>query len=93
MILQASPLVVVASAALIFGERMGWRRWTVIGLGLVSVLIILRPGTDGFSALSLLALVGMLSFAGRDLASRAAPKSLSMAILGQKRAAEVGSKT
>ncbi|MBM3606175.1 MAG: DMT family transporter [Alphaproteobacteria bacterium] len=82
VILQATPLVVVASAAVIFGERVGWRRWTAIGFGLVGVLIILRPGTEGFSALSLLALVGMLGFAGRDLASRAAPKSLSTAILG-----------
>ncbi|WP_299656111.1 DMT family transporter [uncultured Jannaschia sp.] len=82
VILQATPLVVVASAALIFGERVGWRRWTAIIVGLMGVLIILRPGTEGFSALSLLALVGMLGFAGRDLASRAAPRSLSTAILG-----------
>ncbi|WP_411839544.1 DMT family transporter [Paracoccus sp. ME4] len=82
VILQATPLVVVASAAMIFGERVGWRRWTAIGLGLSGVLIILRPGTEGFSALSLLAVVGMLGFAGRDLASRAAPKSLGTAVLG-----------
>lgn len=82
VILQATPLVVVACAALIFGERVGWRRWTAIGLGLLGVLIILRPGTGGFSALSLLAVIGMLGFAGRDLASRAAPRSLSTAILG-----------
>ncbi len=82
VILQATPLVVVAAAAVIFGERVGWRRWTAIGLGLSGVLIILRPGTEGFSALSLLAVVGMLGFAGRDLASRAAPRSLSTAILG-----------
>nr|WP_318272618.1 DMT family transporter [Paracoccus saliphilus] len=53
-----------------------------LGLGVMGVLIILRPGTEGFSALSLLALIGMLGFAGRDLASRAAPRSLSTAILG-----------
>ena len=82
VILQATPLVVVACAALIFGERVGWRRWGAIGLGLAGVLIILRPGTEGFSALSVLAVVGMLGFAGRDLASRAAPRSLGTAILG-----------
>ncbi|MGR3200375.1 MAG: DMT family transporter [Paracoccus sp. (in: a-proteobacteria)] len=82
VILQATPLVVVAAATVIFGESVGWRRWTAITLGLAGVLIILHPGTEGFSALSLLALVGMLGFAGRDLASRAAPKSLSTAILG-----------
>lgn len=82
VILQATPLVVVAGAALIFGERVGWRRWMAIGIGLVGVLVILQPGTAAFSALSILAVLGMLGFAGRDLASRAAPASLSALVLG-----------
>lgn len=81
-ILQATPVVVVAGAALIFGERVGWRRWSAIALGLVGVLLVLRPGSGGFSALSLLAVLGMLGFAGRDLMSRAAPASLGTATLG-----------
>ena len=76
-ILQATPLVVVAGAALIFKERVGWRRWSAIG-----VLIILRPGLDGFTPLSILAVLGMLGFAGRDLATRAAPKTISNLTLG-----------
>ena len=82
VILQATPLVVVAAAALLFGETVGWRRWSAILLGLFGVLIILQPGADSFSALSLLAVIGMLGFAGRDLASRAAPASLSTTQLG-----------
>lgn len=82
VILQATPLIVVAAAALIFGEKVGWRRWTAISLGLGGVMVILQPGAEGFSALSLLAVIGMFGFAGRDLASRAAPSSLSTAILG-----------
>lgn len=81
-ILQATPLVVVAGAALLFGEKVGWRRWAAIGTGLAGVLIILRPGLDAFSAASLFAVLGMLGFAGRDLGTRAAPKSLSGAQLG-----------
>ena len=81
-ILQATPLVVVAGAALIFKEKVGWRRWTAIFIGLLGMLIILQPGTDSFSALSILAVIGMLGLAGRDLASRAAPASLSSSILG-----------
>ena len=82
VILQATPLVVVAGAAVIFGETVGWRRWCAIIVGLIGVVIIVEPGTDGFSALSLIAVIGMLGFAGRDLASRAAPAGLSTAILG-----------
>ena len=82
VILQATPIVVVAGAALIFRERVGWRRWTAILLGLTGVTIIVGPGADSFSPLSILAVIGMIGFAGRDLASRAAPISLSTATLG-----------
>ncbi len=81
-ILQATPLVVVLGAALLFGERVGTTRWLAILVGFVGVLVILRPGLAGFDALSLLALAGMLGFAGRDLATRAAPPALSNAQLG-----------
>tara|TARA_B110000093_G_scaffold33521_1_gene34505 strand:- start:12899 stop:13828 length:930 start_codon:yes stop_codon:yes gene_type:complete len=81
-ILQATPIVVVAGAAVLFGERVGWMRWAAIVVGLIGVMIVLRPGTDAFSPLSILAVIGMLGLAGRDLASRAAPKTLSTVLLG-----------
>lgn len=81
-ILQATPLVVVAGAALIFGETVGWRRWAAIFVGFAGVLVILRPGLDGFSLMSLVTVVGLIGFAGRDLATRAAPKGLSNRQLG-----------
>ncbi|WP_050524218.1 DMT family transporter [Pseudorhodobacter wandonensis] len=81
-ILQATPLVVVAGAALFFGEKVGWRRWSAITAGFVGVLVVLRPGMDGFTPLSVLAVLGMLGFAGRDLATRAAAKTLSNLTLG-----------
>ncbi|MEJ8474718.1 DMT family transporter [Roseibium algae] len=81
-ILQATPIIVVLGAALFFGEKVGWRRWTAIFIGLIGVMIVLRPGGETFSLLSVLAVLGMLGFAGRDLASRAAPASLSTNVLG-----------
>ncbi len=81
-ILQATPIIVVLGATAFFGESVGWRRWCAILAGLIGVLIILRPAAGDFSALSLLAVVGTLGFAGRDLASRAAPRSLSTWLLG-----------
>ena len=47
-ILQALPLAVTLAAALVFGETIGWRRMTAILVGFVGVLIIIRPGPDGF---------------------------------------------
>ncbi|WP_406645508.1 DMT family transporter [Aliisedimentitalea scapharcae] len=82
VILQATPIVVVAGAALFLGERVGWRRWAAILVGLLGVIVIIQPGADSFSILSLLAVLGMFGFAGRDLASRAAPASLGTPVLG-----------
>jgi len=81
-ILQATPLVVMVGAAVLFHERIGPRRWLAVALGFGGVLLILRPGTEGFGPLSLLAIMAMLGFAGRDLATRAAPVSLSFRQLG-----------
>ncbi|MCW4256110.1 MAG: DMT family transporter [Candidatus Thiodiazotropha taylori] len=82
VILQAAPIFVVLGAALFFHEKVGWRRWIAIFIGLLGVVVIVRPGSESFSILSLFALLGMLGFAGRDLASRAAPSTLGVSILG-----------
>ena len=81
-ILQATPVLVVLGGSLYFGERVGWQRWCAVVAGLVGVLIVLRPSAASFSGLSLLAVVGMIGFAGRDLASRAASRALSTLHLG-----------
>lgn len=81
-ILQATPLVVVAGAALIFRERVGAARWVAVGVGFLGVLVILRPGLEGFVPAALWTVLGLLGFAGRDLATRAAPKVLTNFQLG-----------
>lgn len=81
-ILQASPLLVIMGAAIFFKEKVGWKRWTAIIVGFIGVLMIIRPGLDAFQPASLFAVLGTLGFAGRDLATRAAPKVLSNIQLG-----------
>ena len=54
-ILQATPLVVTLGAALFMGETVGWRRWAAIVVGFIGVLMIIRPGLDGFQPASLFA--------------------------------------
>lgn len=44
--------------------------------------MVIRPGLEGFEPASLFAVIGMLGFAGRDLATRAAPPVLSHMQLG-----------
>lgn len=81
-ILQATPLVVVMGAALLFGEKVGLKRWLAILVGFIGVLMIIRPGLEGFTPASIFAVIGTLGFAGRDLATRAAPPVLSNMQLG-----------
>jgi len=81
-ILQATPVLVVLGASVYFRERVGWRRWGAVAMGLLGVLVVLRPAAADFSWLSLLTVVGMIGFAGRDLASRAVPPVLGTRHLG-----------
>ena len=76
-ILQATPLVVTLGAAVFLQEPVGWRRWSAIIVGLMGVLLIVRPGLDSFQVLSLLAVMAVFSLAMRDLATRRVPPSLS----------------
>jgi len=72
-IVQALPLAITFGAALIFGEPVGWRRWLAITAGFVGVLIVVRPGAEGFSQFSLLALTAVVFSAARDLATKQVP--------------------
>lgn len=81
-ILQATPLVVVVGAALFFGEKVGMGRWLAVLIGFAGVMMIVRPGLDGFNPASWFAVISTLGFAGRDLATRAAPALLSNVQLG-----------
>lgn len=80
-ILQATPLVVTLGAALFFRESVGPRRWAAILVGFAGVMIVLRPGLEGFTPASVFTVIGMLGFAARDLGTRAAPRALSHAQL------------
>lgn len=81
-ILQATPVLVVLGARFYFGERVGAVRWVAVLLGLAGVAVVLRPTAGDFSVLSLLTVIGMMGFAGRDLASRAVPVTLGTRHLG-----------
>jgi drug/metabolite transporter (DMT)-like permease len=69
-ILQSLPLAVTLAAALVFGEPVGWRRYLAIGVGFAGVLIIVRPGSEGFNAYALWALLAVGFIVLRDLSSR-----------------------
>lgn len=69
-IMQSLPLIVTLAAAMFFGEPLGWRRMTAILVGLCGVLLIVRPGTEGFTIFSLYALIAVAFVTVRDLVTR-----------------------
>ncbi|ADZ71235.1 DMT family transporter [Polymorphum gilvum] len=75
-ILQVLPLAVTAVAAILFGAPVGWRRWTAIAVGFAGVLLIIRPGLEGFDAWSLLALASLAFIVLRDMSTQRMPSEI-----------------
>lgn len=69
-ILQVLPLTVTLGAALFFGETIGWRRLSAILAGFLGMLLIVRPGPEGFNLYSGYALGAVACVTLRDLATR-----------------------
>ncbi|MGO4570508.1 DMT family transporter [Microvirga sp. 2TAF3] len=58
-----SPIVIMALSIPFLGEMVGWRRWSAAFVGLVGVLLIIRPGTSAFEMAALLPLLGATCWA------------------------------
>lgn len=70
----SSPIFVTIAAVVLLRERVRARRWAAVALGFVGVLVIVRPGTDSFSAGTLIALLaavlsGIVSIQIKQLSS------------------------
>ena len=76
-IFQATPLAVTFGAAVFLGETVGWRRWTAIGVGFCGVILIIRPGMEGFDINSLWAVLAVVGLSIRDVATRRIPRTIS----------------
>lgn len=73
------PLLIAALSGPLLGERVGWRRWAAIGVGLVGVLIILQPGVGVFDPAALIPFASALMFAIYGLITRYAARKDSTA--------------
>jgi drug/metabolite transporter (DMT)-like permease len=58
-----SPLFVTALSIVFLGESVGVRRWLATAVGLIGVLIILRPGTGAFHPAAFFPIVSALAWA------------------------------
>ena len=69
-ILQALPLAITMAAAFFLAEPVGWRRWSAILVGFIGVLIVVRPGLEGFNIYALSALVAIIFITVREISTR-----------------------
>ncbi|OSQ50767.1 DMT family transporter [Marivita geojedonensis] len=84
-IMQMAPLVVTLGAAVFLKEPVGLRRWLAILAGIVGMLLVIRPGAEGFEPAALFAVMGVCGLGLRDLITRRAPDhvpSISLATWG-----------
>jgi drug/metabolite transporter (DMT)-like permease len=65
-----SPIFITALSIVFLGEVVGWRRWTAAAVGLLGVLIVVRPATTAFQPAALFPLLAALSWAASVIATR-----------------------
>jgi drug/metabolite transporter (DMT)-like permease len=72
-ILLLSPLLITMAAAVLFGEKVRWRRWMAVIVGFIGMLLVVRPGGSDIGWPALLALASTFGVAARDLLTRRLP--------------------
>jgi drug/metabolite transporter (DMT)-like permease len=67
----SAPLLVAALSVPLLRERLDWRNWLAILVGLAGVLVMLRPTTSGLASLgAVAALIGATAYALSGIAVR-----------------------
>lgn len=69
-IIGVTSLAVTLTAAVLLKEPVGWRRYSAIAVGFFGVLLIVKPGTEGFNLYSLAAMGAVCFVVVRDLGTR-----------------------
>lgn len=81
-VLQILPLTITLAAALFLGETVGWRRYGAIAVGFVGVMMIVKPGTEGFNFFAIYAVISTLFITMRDLVTRKMPRTTPSLLVG-----------
>ncbi len=72
-IMQVTPLLVVAGAALLFGDRIGPWRIALILIGFIGAILVAQPGSATGSLAAPLGFLAAILAAGRDILARRVP--------------------
>jgi drug/metabolite transporter (DMT)-like permease len=69
-VLQATPLLVTAGAAIFYGEKVGLPRWMAALTGFAGVLLIVKPGNAQMGTAAYVVLIALAFTTMRDLTTR-----------------------
>ncbi len=58
-----APLFMTALSVPLLGERVGWHRWSAVGVGFVGVLMMVQPGGAMFQPAALVVLIAAVLYA------------------------------
>ncbi len=75
-IIQTGPLVVTLGAAIFLKEQVGWRRWCAVSVGILGMLMVIRPFGASFTGWELFAVMGITALSARDLVTRLSPPEI-----------------
>ncbi len=78
---QTTPLMMLMLSVVVLGEQVPWRRWAAMIVGFAAVLLVARPGSDGFSWWAALSLLATLCSATRDIYTRVVPQRVPSLII------------
>ena len=80
-VLQIVPVAVTFVAARLLREAVSWHRVGAVIVGFAGVLLVLQPGSDGFSPWYFAALVAMVAVVAREITTKRVPASVPTMIL------------
>lgn len=65
-----APLLVTLMSAVILGEHVGPRRWAAVAVGMLGVVVMVRPGAGVIHPAAILVLISALCYAGSHMMTR-----------------------
>ncbi|MGB8813439.1 MAG: DMT family transporter [Paracoccaceae bacterium] len=65
-----APILVTLLSVVILGETVGPRRWAAVGVGMLGVVVMLRPGSGVIQPAALLVLASALCYASSHMMTR-----------------------
>lgn len=70
-----SPLLITLFSIIFLKEQVGIHRWSALVVGMIGILVILRPGTDAFKLVSLLPIAAAIGYAALNVMTRYSGKT------------------